>query len=100
MSRYSKKTQVACSVCFKSLGVPARHIIYGYLKSHGACTVSELVTLVNLTQPTVSYHLHDMKESGLLTSRKAGKEVHYSINSECPTHHNDCVLKNVDIVIS
>ncbi len=86
---------IPCVECFKSLGVPSRHKIYAYLKNEGEATVSELVNLVSLTQPTVSYHLKDMQKHGLLNSRKAGKAVFYSINSTCPHLGTACVLSEI-----
>jgi DNA-binding transcriptional ArsR family regulator len=71
--------------------------IYNYLNKDGKeASVSEIVEYVGLTQPTVSYHLKEMKHAGLLHSKKDGKEVFYSINRTCP-HHNDrdCVLHDL-----
>ena len=85
----------ACTHCFSGLGVQSRMDIYQYLRHKGSATVNELVELVHLTQPTVSYHLKEMKESGLLTSIKKGKEVYYEINPLCPIYKHECVLNNV-----
>ena len=38
--------------------------MYHYLRDNGEATVTRLVELVGLTQPTVSYHLKEMKELG------------------------------------
>lgn len=92
----SNKTGHKCAHCFKSLGVPARHKIYGYLKENDDVTVSELVGLVGLRQPTVSYHLRGMQSNGLLSSTKKGKEVYYSINENCPSYDCACVLNSVN----
>lgn len=90
-----KHNKIKCSGCFRSLGIDARIVIYSYLRDRGESTVSTLVDLVNLTQPTVSYHLKDMKDLGLLSSRKAGKEVYYSANRGCSDSGCDCVLNVV-----
>jgi len=66
--------------------------MYHYLRDHGEATVTRLVELVKLTQPTVSYHLKEMRELGLLTSRKSGKEVYYDVNELCPHHECECIL--------
>ena len=95
MSTNHKKTDTPCADCFKSLSVGSRYKIYAHLKNNSECTVTELVDLVGLTQPTVSYHLHDMKDKGLLSSRKTGKEVYYSINPACPHGTQECVLSEV-----
>lgn len=85
----------ACVHCFKSLGVPAKYKIYRYLTKNKKATVSELVKLVDLKQPTVSYHLKDMNDSGLLKSQKAGKEVYYSLDTNCPHDATECVLSEL-----
>ena len=35
-----------------------------------------------LSRPTVSHHLNLMKRSGILFSRKSGKEIYYSFNKK------------------
>ena len=84
-----------CTHCFKTLGVESRMEIYEFLYKNGSATVTELVDLVGLKQPTVSYHLKELKESGLLTSKKHGKEVYYSLSGKCPHHDRECVLNSI-----
>lgn len=79
-----------CSNCFRSLGVPSRMKIYTFLKDKKAATVSEVVDVMDLKQPTVSYHLKEMEDAGLLISKKIGKEVYYQVSGKCST----CILKN------
>jgi DNA-binding transcriptional ArsR family regulator len=79
-----------CSNCFHSLGVPSRMKIYMHLQNTAKATVSELVEVVALKQPTVSYHLKEMEENGLVTSKKSGKEVYYQVAKGC----TNCVLKH------
>jgi ArsR family transcriptional regulator len=67
--------------------------IYKFLKENGKSTVSSIVDILELTQPTVSYHLKEMKDAGLLNSSKSGKEVFYSVNQKCPSNNiPDCFL--------
>ena len=70
--------------------------IYKYLKTQGQATVSDVVEHIKLTQPTISYHLNEMKRNGIVRSEKRGKEVYYSLNSSCPHLDMDCVLKNIN----
>lgn len=69
--------------------------MYQYLREHGASTVKTLTEMVKLTQPTVSYHLKEMKAHGLLTSKKVGKEVFYDINQICTVYHDACVVSSI-----
>jgi len=88
-----------CSHCFKSLGIESRVKIYTFLKTKGKSTVTDIVGVLDLTQPTVSYHLKEMKESGLLTSEKIGKSVFYSVNCNCPETDARCFLSRVELKV-
>lgn len=70
--------------------------IYKFLKKNGKSSVSDVVDVVGLTQPTISYHLKEMKEAGLLNSSKNGKEVLYSVNEGCPSNIKGCFLAAAD----
>ena len=69
--------------------------IYKYLQARKEATVGEIVETINLTQPTISYHLGEMKDEQILKSRKKGKEVYYSINTSCPYSDGECIFKNI-----
>jgi DNA-binding transcriptional ArsR family regulator len=65
----------------KGIGNEARYrLLQALIK--GDKTVSELVELMNLSQPAISQHLKTLKESNLVTSKKTGQEVRYAINAE------------------
>ena len=70
--------------------------IYRFLKEHGKNNVSTIVGAFNLTQPTISYHLKEMRDSGILISKKVGKEVYYTLSGRCPSYNQDCVLNQVE----
>lgn len=44
--------------------------------------VSDIVNELNVTQPTVSHHLRILKNAGLVSSRRRGKEVFYTLNQD------------------
>ena len=94
MSKKFERFNDPCTNCFNSLGVGSRMKIYKYLKKMGKKPVSEIVVHIGLKQPTVSYHLNEMKSSGLLKSVKRGKKVIYSIEESCPHHHVECFLNS------
>jgi ArsR family transcriptional regulator, lead/cadmium/zinc/bismuth-responsive transcriptional repressor len=92
-----KIRKIKCTQCFKSVSVPSRMVIYNFLNNtDSGATVTEIVKQVNLTQPTVSYHLKEMKNSGLLDSHRNGKEVHYFVNADCPYCNKECVLHTLE----
>jgi len=90
------QTDVKCSNCFKSLGIPSRMEIYTYLFNSGPANVSEIVDLVNLKQPTVSYHLREMEDAGIVKGQKKGKEVYYSLTKMCKHKDVPCIFSEVD----
>lgn len=44
--------------------------------------VSELVKEFNLSQPTISRHLLVLKQADLVSSRREGQQVYYSLNKD------------------
>lgn len=45
--------------------------------------VTEIGEHFDLSQPTLSHHLAILKNAGVVETRKAGKEVFYSLNQCC-----------------
>lgn len=54
------------------------------LMRHGELCVCELTHALGISQPHVSRHLALLRESGLVSDRRAGQWVYYQINSELP----------------
>jgi DNA-binding transcriptional ArsR family regulator len=48
-------------------------------------TVSEIVELLDVTQPTVSHHLAILREAGLVHFKEEGKQTYYTLNRELVT---------------
>lgn len=86
---------LSCGDCFSNLAVSSRMQIFIFLKDHGEKTVSEIVEQIVLSQPTISYHLKTMETAGLLSKKRAGKEVYYQVNKTCPSSHKICMLKQM-----
>lgn len=61
---------------FKLLGDPSRVRIFWLLCHCEECVIN-ISALVNMTSPAVSHHLRQLKASGLIVSRREGKEVYY-----------------------
>jgi len=45
-------------------------------------SVSEIVAQMGVTQPTVSHHLKVLRDAGLVSTERRGKEIYYSLNQE------------------
>ena len=66
---------------FKALGDENRIRILKLLCSGEKCACNLLQTL-EISQPTLSHHMHILCDAGLVNSRKEGKWMHYTINCE------------------
>lgn len=61
---------------FKQMGDLSRVRIF-WLLCHCEECVLNIAALVHMTSPAVSHHLRLLKASGLITSRREGKEMYY-----------------------
>lgn len=66
---------------FRALGDPIRFRIVEAL-TEGPRTVSDIVEIVGAPQPNVSRHLKSLREGAVISSRRRGKWIEYSINGE------------------
>ncbi|TNE54751.1 MAG: ArsR family transcriptional regulator [Bacteroidetes bacterium] len=67
---------------FKALAHPARIAILQHLIEVNACINSDLVHELGLAQATISQHLRELKELGLIQGNISGTSMNYCINSE------------------
>lgn len=74
-------TYVDYSLCCKALGDETRAKIFDMLKGGKLCAC-KILEEFNCTQPTLSYHMKIMAESGLVECEKEGKWCHYSISEK------------------
>lgn len=73
-----KQNQIATIT--KALGHPARIAIIEYLLKVNACICGDIVNELPLTQPTVSQHLKELKNAGLIKGNIEGNSVCYCID--------------------
>lgn len=71
--------------------------ILGLLLRDKELCVCELCDTLNLSQPLISRHLKQMKESGVITSKQEGKWVIYSL-SNTQDHIMKCCLSEIEKV--
>lgn len=69
------------AVIFKTLGDETRLKILTMLTKGKTCAC-KILEEFNFTQPTLSYHMKQLTDSGLVIFKKEGKWVHYAINKE------------------
>lgn len=68
------------STLLKVLGNPDRLLLLCQL-AQGPLCVSELEALVGVQQPTLSQQLGVLRDEALVTTRREGKQIYYSIAS-------------------
>lgn len=61
---------------FKQLSDCSRLRIFWLLCHCEECVIN-ISALVNMSSPAISHHLKQLKDSGLIVSRRVGKEVYY-----------------------
>jgi len=64
----------------KVLAHPARIAILQHLVKINACINSDLVQEIGLAQATISQHLRELKEAGLVQGNIEGASISYCIN--------------------
>lgn len=80
----SMRMKEVCVYCFQTLSTKARFDIFEHLKKNGEkATVSSLVELTSLRQPTVTFHLQELARRGLVRRYKAGRNVYYQAHKNC-----------------
>ncbi len=66
----------------KALGHPARIAIIEHLLKVNACICSDIVNELPLAQPTISQHLKELKNAGLIKGNVEGNSICYCIDKK------------------
>lgn len=61
-----------------------RILIYALILKYKEVCVCEICDTLKLSQPLVSRHLKQMKQSGVISSKQEGKWCVYSVNTTLP----------------
>ena len=77
--KFDKECEGPAALMFKALSHPIRIWIVKQLAQNEHC-VSEFVKAVDVEFATISRHLAKLKKSGLIVSRKKGREIWYRLN--------------------
>lgn len=75
----------------KALGHPARIAILDYLSTVETCICGDIVNEVKLAQPTVSQHLKELKNAGLIKGTIEGNSICYCIDETALQHLNNYI---------
>ena len=65
---------------FKALADPSRREILRLLRK-GEMTAGELAEHFDMAKPSVSHHFSVLKNADLITSRREGQQIYYTLNT-------------------
>ena len=66
----------------KALGHPTRIKILKYLENQSCCFTGDLLEVIPLAQSTISQHLKELKDAGLIQGEVNPPKIKYCINQE------------------
>ncbi|OIV40837.1 ArsR/SmtB family transcription factor [Flavobacterium johnsoniae] len=81
-SDHFTESQNELAVLTKALGHPARIAIIEYLLKVNTCICGDIVNELPLSQPTISQHLKELKNAGLIKGNVEGNAICYCINEK------------------
>jgi len=72
---------IDCTAFCQAMADETRQHILEMLLEREMC-VGDIVAAFHISQPTISHHLNVLRQFGLVTSRKEGRQVYYAINRD------------------
>ena len=81
-TEYFTDKQNTIATLAKALGHPARVAIVEYLMKVDTCICGDIVNELPLAQPTVSQHLKELKNAGLIKGEIEGNTICYCIDEK------------------
>lgn len=81
-SDYFTENQNARAKQFKALAHPARIAIIEHLLKVKACVCGDIVNELPLSQPTISQHLKELKNAGIIKGNIEGNAICYCIDDK------------------
>jgi DNA-binding transcriptional ArsR family regulator len=76
---YSESTEQLATIA-KALGHPTRIAILKHLENQSCCFTGDLVEVFPLAQSTISQHLKELKNAGLIQGELRPPKIKYCIN--------------------
>lgn len=90
MDQKTKKLYAAKAKIFKALAHPTRLWITEKLRDGEQC-VCEFVKVIDADFSTISKHLSVLKQAGIVTDEKRGKQVFYKLKVPCILNFMGCI---------
>lgn len=73
----------------KALGDPNRLKLMTHFRNYTCMPCGQAIEMLNLAQPSVSHHLKQLVEAGLLLPQKDGRNITYTLNKEVIDAYRD-----------
>jgi len=87
-----KKLEDAASR-LRAIAHPMRIAIISLLDNNVKLNVTEIYVKLKIEQASASHHLNILKNKGVLSSKRAGKQTFYFLKNEALTSIIDCINK-------
>jgi DNA-binding transcriptional ArsR family regulator len=87
------KEEIELAELAKAISHPARIKILNILNQKQSCITGELVEMLPLSQATVSQHLKELKDAGLITGEIDGPRMCYCLNAKVLQKTRDIFIK-------
>lgn len=81
-TNHFSKEENKVATMLKAFGHPARVAIMEYLMKIDTCICGDIVNELPLAQPTVSQHLKELKNAGLIKGSVEGNSICYCIDEK------------------
>lgn len=88
---------------FKALGDPTRLKIFEMILRDGEVCVCKIVDEMDVGQSAISHHIAILKNAGLISSRRDGQWIHYSVVPDVLADLEDYIkklLNNINFSLS
>lgn len=86
------KLEIAASR-LRAIAHPMRIAIIELLNTNVKLSVTEIYQHLNIEQASASHHLNILKNKGVLSSKRDGKKIHYSLKTKALTEIIHCINK-------
>ena len=70
---------IPLTIVMKTLADPTRRAVFERIAREGEVAATGLVRGSRVSQPAISQHLRALREAGLVTERRDGRQIHYRI---------------------
>jgi len=87
-----KKLEDAASR-LRAIAHPMRIAIISLLETHNKLNVTEIYLKLKIEQASASHHLNILKNKGVLSSKRAGKQTFYFLKNDALINIIDCINK-------